>query len=73
MLLIHAADDPSVPVENSLLLFSALRRAGVPASLHVFDSGGHGFGMRGIDGDPRSAWPGLVMDWGRSLGVFSKR
>lgn len=73
VLLIHAADDTSVPVENSLLLFSALRRAGVPASLHVFDSGGHGFGMRGIDDDPRSAWPGLVMDWGRSLGVFSKR
>ncbi len=71
-LLIHAADDASVPVANALLMFDALRRAGVPSALHVFDSGGHGFGLRGIDDDPRSAWPGLVMDWGRRNGVFAK-
>lgn len=63
-LLIHAADDESVPVENALLMFEALRKAGVTTSLHVFDSGGHGFGLRGIEADSRSAWPGLVIDWG---------
>ena len=41
--LLHAADDASVPVENSLLLFSALKAANVPTSLHIFETGGHGF------------------------------
>lgn len=71
-LLIHAADDASVPVDNALLMFAALRKAGVTTSLHIFDSGGHGFGLRGIDNDPRSAWPDLVMEWGRRTGVFRK-
>jgi len=72
-LLIHAADDESVPVENALMMFEALREAGVTTSLHVFDSGGHGFGLRGIEADPRSAWPDLVMDWGRHTGVFRRQ
>ena len=38
----------------------------------VVADGGHGFGLRGIEDDPRSAWPGLVMDWGRRTGVFRK-
>lgn len=68
--LLHAADDASVPVENSLLLFSALRKAGVPVALHVFETGGHGFGLRGIDRDLRGAWPSMVIDWGRQHGLF---
>ncbi len=72
-LIIHAADDASVPVENALVMFASLRTAGVPASLHIFESGGHGFGLRGIEDDPRAAWPGLVMDWGRKTGVFAPR
>jgi acetyl esterase/lipase/mannose-6-phosphate isomerase-like protein (cupin superfamily) len=70
-LIIHAADDASVPVDNALAMFGSLRAAGVPSSLHIFESGGHGFGLRGIESDPRSAWPGLVMDWGRKTGVFA--
>jgi acetyl esterase/lipase/mannose-6-phosphate isomerase-like protein (cupin superfamily) len=72
-LIIHAADDASVPVDNALVMFASLRAAGVPSSLHIFESGGHGFGLRGIETDPRSAWPGLVMDWGRKTGVFAPR
>ena len=68
--LLHAADDASVPVENALLLFTALRAAGAPASLHVFDTGGHGFGLRALEKDPRAAWPGMVMDWGKAHGIF---
>jgi acetyl esterase/lipase/mannose-6-phosphate isomerase-like protein (cupin superfamily) len=70
-LIMHAADDVSVPVENATLLFAALRQAGVPASLHVFETGGHGFGLRGLDNDPRAAWPSLVVDWGRKHGIFA--
>ena len=62
-LLVHAADDDSVPVENSLLMFAALRAAGVRSELHVFDRGGHGFGMRGVAGIDASAWPQLVETW----------
>lgn len=62
-LLIHAADDEAVPSENSVLMFAALRAAKVPTELHVFDEGGHGFGMRGIAGKDVAAWPELVRAW----------
>jgi acetyl esterase/lipase len=62
-LLVHAADDTAVPVENSLLMFEALRKAGVRSELHVFDRGGHGFGMRAIAGKDVATWPQLVENW----------
>jgi dienelactone hydrolase len=62
-LLVHAADDDAVPVENSLLMFGALRKAGVRSELHVFDRGGHGFGLRSVAGKDVAAWPELVMTW----------
>ena len=68
--ILHAADDPAVPVENALMAYQAFRAAGVPASLHIFEHGGHGFGLRGIDDDPLHAWPKLVIDWGRDAGIF---
>ena len=64
-MLVHAADDASVPVENSLLMFGALRAAGVRTELHVFDRGGHGFGMRGAVGIDAAVWPQLVENWAR--------
>lgn len=42
----HTVEDRTVPVENALLFASALRKAGVPFALHVFEKGGHGLGMR---------------------------
>ncbi|MDR1273023.1 MAG: alpha/beta hydrolase [Odoribacteraceae bacterium] len=45
-LLFHSGDDKSVPPENSLLFHAALRACSVPAALHVFPSGGHGWGFR---------------------------
>jgi acetyl esterase/lipase len=65
-LLVHAANDTSVPVENSLLMYEALRKAHVRSELHVFDSGGHGFGLRSIAGKDVAAWPTLVHDWAMS-------
>ncbi|MEZ2339037.1 alpha/beta hydrolase [Mucilaginibacter sp. RCC_168] len=43
--LVHAADDDVVPVKNSLLFFNALLNAKVPAEMHIFQAGGHGFGL----------------------------
>jgi acetyl esterase/lipase len=62
-MLVHAADDAGVPVENSLMMYDALRKARVRSELHVFDSGGHGFGLRGVAGRDVAAWPTLVQNW----------
>lgn len=60
--LAHATDDPIAPVENSLLMFGALRRAHVPVEMHVFRSGGHGFNL-GVAGEEDHAWPRLFATW----------
>ncbi|HEU4781174.1 MAG TPA: alpha/beta hydrolase [Steroidobacteraceae bacterium] len=65
-MLVHAADDSSVPVENSLMMYEALRKANVRSELHVFDRGGHGFGLRGVAGKNVAAWPTLVQNWALS-------
>lgn len=57
-----AADDPDVPVENTLAMFAALRRAQVSAEMHIFERGGHGFGLGNPD-QPLSAWPALLLAW----------
>jgi len=62
-MLVHAADDAGVPVENSLMMYDALRKARVRSELHVFDSGGHGFGLRGVAGRDVAEWPTLVENW----------
>ena len=60
--LAHATDDPIAPVENSLLMFAALRKAHVPVEMHVFRSGGHGFNL-GQSGTEDQAWPKLFLTW----------
>ncbi|NBB63273.1 alpha/beta hydrolase fold domain-containing protein [Pseudomonas sp. ODNR1LW] len=65
--LLHAMDDAAVPVENSLQLLSTLKAAGTPTEAHLFQEGGHGFGVRLIRGRPASVWPGLVREWAGRL------
>ncbi|WP_313435146.1 alpha/beta hydrolase [Novosphingobium sp.] len=67
--LLHAEDDPVVPVENSLRLRAALKAQGVPVETHLFAQGGHGFGLRGTIGKPVEAWPDLWRAWARSVGL----
>jgi acetyl esterase/lipase len=62
--LVAAEDDKTVPVENSLVFYEALRRAGVPAELHVYQRGGHGFGLRPGNGTA-SDWPARAEEWMR--------
>ncbi|RCX04141.1 MULTISPECIES: alpha/beta hydrolase [Kosakonia] len=61
--LLHAVDDPAVKVENSVVMFSALRRLGVPVEMHLFEQGKHGFGIRDALGLPVAIWPELMMAW----------
>jgi acetyl esterase/lipase len=65
--LVHTLEDTSVPLENSLLFFQALRRAGVPAEMHLYERGPHGFGTR-PDLGPTSGWPDRLTEWMRSHG-----
>lgn len=64
--LVHAMDDKSVPVENSLLFFQAMKDNGVSGELHVFPYGGHGFGLA-VNRGPLESWTTLCIDWLRSL------
>jgi len=59
-LLLHAADDAVVSVDNSLLMARALAAAGVEHELHVFAQGGHGFGMRTAPASTTALWPQIV-------------
>lgn len=67
--LFHTADDPAVPVENSLAFFQALHTAGVPVELHVFPKGPHGVGL--APHDPVLAqWPKLCANWLKAMGYL---
>jgi dipeptidyl aminopeptidase/acylaminoacyl peptidase len=44
-------------------MYDALRRAGIRSELHIFDRGGHGFGLRAIAGKTVAIWPTLVENW----------
>jgi len=69
--LLHAEDDKSVVVENSLLLRSALLAAGVPVETHLFPDGGHGFGLRLARGKSVEGWHELFLSWGRKHRLFT--
>ena len=61
MFFAHAQDD-GVSVNNAILLFSELKKNKIPAELHVYSSGGHGYGMRNT-GHPVNNWPDRCADW----------
>lgn len=60
-ILFHASNDETVPVQNSLLFYEALVANKVSATLHVFQSGGHGFGL-GLK-IPAGQWTDLCINW----------
>ena len=67
--LFHTDADPVVPVENSVLFYLALRKAGVPAELHIYERGNHGVGL--AQKDPvLSTWPDRLADWLRNRGAI---
>jgi acetyl esterase/lipase len=65
--LIQAEDDP-VKVENAWLYYEALKQAKVPAELHLFANGGHGYGLRPTR-LPVTHWPDLAATWLHTLGI----
>ena len=65
------AEDDGVRVETSLFYYAALRNAKVPAEMHLYPSGGHGYGLR-PSANLVATWPKRAEDWLRSLGVLGK-
>jgi acetyl esterase/lipase len=61
-ILFSAADDTTAPPAHNIALFEALNRAGASAELHIFASGGHGFGL-GTPDQTLSQWPELLAKW----------
>ena len=72
---VHTVNDAGVPVENSLMFVEALRRAGVPFELHLYERGPHGFGLGNRGGTPDpvlSTWPAHAAAWLRLRNFAAK-
>jgi acetyl esterase/lipase len=63
--IVQAEDDP-VHVENAVVYFMALKKAKVPAELHIYSQGGHGYGLRRTE-LPVTTWPQLAETWLRTI------
>ena len=72
MCLIHASDDRGVSAsDNSVALYTALTKNKVPAEMHLYATGGHGFGMRKVP-HPCASWPDRAGDWMKARGLLEK-
>jgi acetyl esterase/lipase len=67
-LILHATDDPTVDVENSIRYYQALRHTGVPVEMRLFEKGQHGFFLM-----PRDRWQSTIMEWLTSNGWLHPR
>lgn len=67
--LIHANDDKTVLPENSIFFYQGLRKVGVPAELHIYLKGGHGFGTRPSAG-PAAGWLEDCLNWMKQMGFL---
>jgi acetyl esterase/lipase len=65
--LFSTTDDQTVPVMNSVMFYSALVKAGVPAEMHLFQNGRHGSGL-GVGNPQLNVWPDLLIKWMRERG-----
>lgn len=68
--LFSTTDDKVVPIGNSLLFYAALVKAGVPAEMHLFRHGDHGFGMA-PENPELHVWPELMLAWMRGMGLMT--
>ena len=70
--LVHADDDNGVPPENSIYFYLALRKAKIPAEMHIYQRGGHGFGL-GKKDSAASGWPVCCAAWMRERGLLDNK
>ena len=65
--LVHSMDDKSVPVQNSISYALALKEKGIPAEMHVYPRGGHGYGLRTTGKGSLAGWPQALEEWLRAM------
>jgi acetyl esterase/lipase len=65
--LIHSIDDNAVPVQNSINYAMALKRFNIPCELHIYETGGHGYGL-GRSTGTESTWPDACEKWLKARG-----
>ncbi len=70
--LLGGANDQPAISQGLASLYLALRRAGVPAELHLYDGAGHGFGVRSGNSGPVAAWPQRFLDWLDARGITKR-
>lgn len=66
--LVLADDDTTVPPRNSIEFYLALKKYNIPAEMHIFRNGGHGFGMN-KNNLPVDQWPNLFAEWMKTEGI----
>ncbi len=70
--IVHTHDDRSSSL-GSVLIYAGLKRHNVPAELHVYANGGHGYGMRAVKGSQIHTWPDRATEWLRANGLADGR
>lgn len=70
--LVHTTEDGSVKSENSVLFYLALKKHGVPAAMHIYEKGGHGYGMQPHDFPAPTDWPKQCQSWLKTRGLLEK-
>jgi len=68
-ILIHATNDRAVHAENSIMYYKAQLEKNIPAALHIWEDGGHGFGLHREKGSVKS-WPDTVHQWFIQRGIL---
>lgn len=65
--LVHSADDKTVPVKNSMVYFDALNKFNIPTEMHIYQKGGHGYGLS-VGRGTQASWPALCISWLKANG-----
>jgi acetyl esterase/lipase len=65
----HATDDPISDADHSVTMYLAMKKAGAPVELHVYATGGHGWGTRKV-GHPCESWSDRCLEWLRKSGLL---
>lgn len=68
--LVLADDDKTVDPENSIRFYQAMQKQNIPAEMHIFHQGGHGFGMNKIN-KPVEQWPDIFVQWMKSMNFIN--
>ena len=68
--LVHAMDDGAVPVENSIEYYLALKKLKIPAEMHLYPVGGHGYGFRTEGKGSLANWPAAMEGWLKAMGYM---